>query len=148
MHTLRTRRSIVLVLSALLLVGLAPAASAKIKIHRIVYDPSGKDTGANRHLNREMIVLHNTGPTDRKLSNWLVRDKANHRYLIPEGFTLKAGRYVRIHTGKGSNDGNDLFQRRGWYVWNNTGDRATVKNRRGDVVDRCTYEGGGTAVRC
>lgn len=63
-------------------------------------------TGTNWHLNREMIVLHNTGPTDRKLSDWLVRDKANHRYLVPEGFTLKAGRYVRIHTGKGRNDGN------------------------------------------
>jgi hypothetical protein len=128
--------------------GLAPAASAKIEIYRIVYDPPGKDTGTNWHLNREMIVLRNTGPTDRNLSNWLVRDRANWRYRIPEGFKLKAGRYVRIHSGKGTDDVNDLYWMRGWYVWNNDGDRATVKNRVGDVKDRCTYDGGGVSVRC
>lgn len=90
----------------------------------------------------------NTGPTDRNLGNWLVRDLANWCYRLPAGFTLKAGRYVRIHTGKGTDDGNDLYWGRGWYVWNNTGDRATLKNRAGDVKGRCRYHGGRASVRC
>lgn len=54
------------------------------------------------------------GSTDRNLGNWLVRDLANRRYRLPADFTLKAGRYVRIHTGKGTDDGNDLYWGRGW----------------------------------
>ena len=125
-----------------------PAASAKIEIYRIAYDPSGPDTGTNRHLNREMIVLRNTGSTDRNLGNWLVRDLANWRYRLPAGFKLKAGRCVRIHTGNGSDDGNDLYWGHGWYVWNNTGDRATLKNKVGDVKDRCRHQDGHASVRC
>jgi hypothetical protein len=32
-----------------------------------------------------------------------------------------------------------VFQGRGWYVWNNTGDRATLRNASGLFRDRCTY---------
>jgi hypothetical protein len=62
---------------------------ARIKIHRIVYDPPGKDTRENDQLNKEMIVLHNTGAKDRNISSWRVRDRAGYRYVIPTGFTLK-----------------------------------------------------------
>ena len=58
------------------------------------------------------------------------------------GFRLRPDRVVRIHTGKGGNDGNDLYWRSGNYIWNNDKDRATLKNRVGDVIDRCRYEDG------
>lgn len=142
-------RRISTVITALtLVVGLALPASAKVEIHRIVYNPSGTDTRANSQLRREVLVLRNTGPRPRHIGDWVVRDKVNHRYRIPTGFTLGAGRYVRIHTGKGSNDANDLFWGRGWYVWNNDGDRAAVRTKRGRLVDRCTYPGGGASIRC
>lgn len=32
----------------------------------------------------------------------------------------------------------------GWYIWNNNADRATLKNRLGDVKDRCAYNDGST----
>jgi hypothetical protein len=48
----RSHRLVGVILGVLLLMGLAPAASAKIEIYRIVYDPPGKDTGTNWHLNR------------------------------------------------------------------------------------------------
>ena len=58
---------------------------------------------------------------------------------------LKPGRIVRIRTGKGTNDGNDLYWKRGWYVWNNDTDRATLKNPARKVVDRCAYKDGSTS---
>lgn len=148
MHTRHRNRLVLVVSTMLLLMGLAPVASAKIEIHRIAFDPPGTDTGTNWHLNKEMIVLHNTGPVDRNLSNWLIRDSSVHRYRIPAGFRLKAGRYVRIHTGNGSDDGNDLYWRKGGYIWNNDGDRGTLKNKVGDIKDRCSYTGDGASTGC
>ncbi len=126
----------------------APAPAPKIEFYRIVYNPPGKDTRKNAHLNKEMIVLHNFGGKGRKISNWIVRDRAGNRYKIPQGFRLRAGGYVRIHTGRGTNDSNDLFWNRRRYVWNNGGDRATLKKASGVVRDRCSYPGGGTKIRC
>jgi hypothetical protein len=121
---------------------------SKVVFHRIVYNPRGRDTGTNAHLNEEMVVLRNTGATTRRIHNWLVRDRAGNRYRIPDGFRLGPGRYVRIHTGRGTDDGNDLYWGRTRYVWNNGGDRATLKDRKRRVRDRCSYGGGGNSVRC
>lgn len=142
------RRAFVVVGALIMVMAMAFPASATIEIHRIVYDPSGSDTGANSHLNKEKVVLKNTGAKARKIGGWKIRDRANHRYTIPSGFRLRAGRTVRIHTGSGSDDRNDLYWGNGWYIWNNTGDRATLKNARGVVKDRCRYNGGVTAVNC
>jgi hypothetical protein len=142
------RRTSTIVTALTLVLGLALPASAMVEIHRIRYNPSGPDTRANAQLKREVVVLRNTGAKARNLGGWLIRDKANHRHRVPAGFTLRPGRYVRLHTGTGRNDANDLFWKRGWYVWNNDGDTAVVKNRAGRRIDRCTYRGGGASIRC
>ena len=111
-----------------------------------MYKPSG-DTGTNSHLNREFVVLHNTGSRARRIGNWRIRDLAGHRYTLPDGFRLGPDRYVRVHTGKGSNDSNDRYWGSGWYIWNNTGDRATLKNAVGTVIDRCRHDGRLSGVR-
>jgi hypothetical protein len=128
-----------------MLVALAGPASAAIRIDRIRYDAPGTDTGTNAHLNEERVVLINTGDSARDIGRWTVRDLAGHVYRIPYGFRLGPDRLVRIHTGRGTNDGNDLFWGSGWYIWNNDRDRATLKNRVGDVIDRCGYDDGSTA---
>ena len=66
------RRAFTVVGALLLVMAMALPASAKIEFHRIVYNPSGSDTGTNSHLNREFVVLHNTGsrgPADRQLED-------------------------------------------------------------------------------
>jgi hypothetical protein len=54
---------------------------------------------------------------------------------------------VKIHTGRGTNTQTNRYWGRRAYVWN-TGDRATLKNRAGTVIDRCSYSGGDTSVIC
>jgi hypothetical protein len=34
------------------------------------------------------------------------------------------------------------------YIWNNDGDRATLKKPGGTVVDRCSYSGAGSFKIC
>jgi Lamin Tail Domain len=140
-----TRRLITLLTSVALLLAIAGPASAAIRLQRIRYDAPGTDTGTNAHLNKEFVVLVNTGDSARNLGGWTVRDLAGHVYHIPQGFRLRPDRVVRIHTGRGPNDGDDLYQRRGWYVWNNNKDRATLRDSSGTLIDRCAYDDGSTS---
>jgi hypothetical protein len=59
-------------------------------------------------------------------------------YPFP-AFNLPAGSTVKIHTGSGSDTGHDLYWRSSGYIWNNSGDTATLRNAGGSVVDRCSY---------
>jgi len=43
-------------------------------------------------------------------------------------FKLGAGKSVRLHTGQGTNSSTDLYWGKGWYVWNNTGDKAIIRD--------------------
>jgi Lamin Tail Domain len=115
-----------------------PAAPGAIRLARIYYDSPGSDTGSNRSLNAEWVRLKNTGTAGRHLRGWRVRDISGHVYVFGR-YTLRAGRTVTIHTGRGTNTQRHRYWRLGNYVWNNDRDRATLKKPNGVVVDRCAY---------
>ena len=56
--------------------------------------------------------------------------------------------YVSIRTGKSTNGRANLYWRCGWYVWNNTGDRAVLRTSTGALYDYCNYGGGDVAKDC
>jgi hypothetical protein len=139
------RRLVTLITSVAMLLAIAGPASAAIRIQRIRYDAPGTDTRTNAHLNQEFVVLINTGSTARNIGLWSVRDVAGRVYRIPESFRLRPDRVVRIHTGRGTNDSDDLFWGSGSYIWNNDRDRATLRNASGTLIDRCAYDDGSTS---
>ena len=122
-------------------------AFAAIRISKIQYDPPGTDTGTNSHLNKEFVVITNTGSRAVNLDGWVLKDRSGHRYRF-DSFRLRAGKSVTIHTGRGSDDRNDLYWGSKYYIWNNDGDTAILKNPAGNNVDTCRYSGGGTSVNC
>jgi hypothetical protein len=117
----------------------ASAASSTVKLYKVVYDPSGKDTHANSQIDREYVVLKNGGKTTVKLAGWTVRDTKKHVYTFPS-FSIKPGKYVYIHTGHGTNTGTNVYQNRGWYVWNNTADKVSLRTSAGTTVDTCQWK--------
>jgi Lamin Tail Domain len=119
--------------------GPADAASSTVRLYKVVYDPSGSDTHANSQLNREYVVLKNGGKTTVRLSGWTVRDTKRHVYTFA-GFSLKPGKYVYVHTGRGTDTGTNVYQGRGWYVWNNTGDTVSLRTSAGTTVDTCKWK--------
>jgi hypothetical protein len=119
----------------------ASAASSTVKLYKVVYDPSGKDTHANSQIVREYVVLKNGGKTTVKLAGWTVRDTKKHVYTFPS-FSIKPGKYVYIHTGRGTNTGTNVYQNRGWYVWNNTADKVSLRTSAGTTVDTCQWKRG------
>jgi hypothetical protein len=108
------------------------------RITAIYFDSPGSDTGSNSSLNAEWVQIKNTTSTRKTLTGWTLRDTSSHVYRFPT-YNLPAGASVKVHTGSGSNTATNLYWHEGYYVWNNSGDTATLKNASGNVVDRCAY---------
>jgi hypothetical protein len=126
----------------------SPAAAAgAIQRGKIYYDSPGSDTGSNSSLNAEWVRIKNTGSSARSLGGWTLRDPANHVYTFASGFKLAAGATVSVHTGGGSNSATHRYWGEDWYVWNNSGDKAILKNASGTVVDTCTWSSIGTGYK-
>ena len=122
------------------LLAVAPSASAApcVRIYRIYYNSPGKDDRSNKSLNAEWIPLRNYCGTSRALTNWRIKDVAGHKYVFGT-FRLGGGKYVKVHTGHGTNTATDRYWGSGNYIWNNDKDTAYLRNRFGNLVDRCSY---------
>lgn len=114
---------------------------ANVQIVFIYYDPPGPDEDG------EYVSLNNLGGTNATMTNWTLEDNANHVFTFPT-FTLASGGSVKVWTGSGNNNGSNLYWGSGTAIWNNTGDTATLRLSNGQVVDTCTYGGGGTGTNC
>jgi hypothetical protein len=117
------------------------------RIARVSYDSPGDDTGSNASLNAEWVAIKNTGNRARQLRRWTLRDTAGHVFHFPR-FTLRPGRTVKVHTGDGGRTRRHLYWGQEWYVWNNDGDRATLRNRNGRLIDRCSWDDGSGVKAC
>ena len=135
--------AVVLVVAA----AVAPVSSGAIRITKISYDSPGSDRGSNSSLNAEWIRIKNTGSSAKALTGWTIRDVASHVYRLGT-LRLAAGASMTVHTGSGSNSASHRYWESGWYIWNNDGDTARLKNRSGTTVDSCSYSGSGSTTAC
>jgi hypothetical protein len=122
-------------------------AASPIKITRVYVNSPGSDTGENDSLNAEYIRIKNTGTTNRSLTGWTVRDESSHVYTFGT-FTLKAGYSVTVRTGKGTNTASTRYWQKTWYVWNNSGDSARLRNASGTAIDSCSWGTASSYVTC
>lgn len=121
-------------------------AASPLQFGKIQYDSPGTDTRSNASLNAEYVVIKNIGSTNRSLTGFTVRDAQSHVYKFGT-FTLKAGKTVRLHTGKGTNTATDRYWGSSNYIWNNGGDKATLKNRAGTTLDTCSWASRGAGYK-
>lgn len=141
-------KKFVVILAALSSVVLAGAvtspasASGSLQFKKIYYNSPGSDTGSNTSLNAEYVTVKNTGTSTRNLSGWTIRDRTGYTYRFPTGSTLRPGYSVKIHTGTGPDTSSNKYWKRNWYVWNNTGDAATLRNASGATSDTCSWSSG------
>jgi len=115
------------------------ATGHRVQIREIYYNSPGPDRGGNSSLNAEWVELHNTSGSRISMTGWIVHDgKQRHTFTFGT-YTIGAHAYVKIHTGTGGRTQTDRYWNLSWYVWNNTGDTATLKDNLGRVIDRCSY---------
>ena len=118
----------------------AVAVGHRIQIYKIYYNSPGPDNGSNASLNHEWVRLYNTSNSNISLTHWTLRDAAGHVFVFGR-YTLGAHSYVKIRTGHGTRTQTNRYWNRSWYVWNNTGDTATLEDSHGGKVDSCRYTG-------
>jgi Lamin Tail Domain len=127
----------------------AQAAAPAVQFTRIQFNSPGSDTRTNASLNAEWVRLTNKTKKTISLKNWTVRDRAGKIYKFP-AYNLGAAKNVYIHTGKGTNGkpaAADRYWQSGNYIWNNTGDKATLKNTKKSTIDTCSWKSV-TATNC
>jgi hypothetical protein len=93
------------------------------------------------------VRIKNVSSTSRSLTGWTLRDTTGYTYRFP-AFTLKAGATVPVHTGKGTASSTHRYHNRTWYVWNNGGDTAHLKNAGGTTVHSCSWTSAGSTKTC
>lgn len=103
-----------------------------VRIQEINYNPPGRD------IESEFIVIQNDTMTAVIMSQWTLRDVANHVFTFPS-FILQPGFSVAVWTKAGTNDAENLFWGRRAAVWNNTGDTAILRDNNGTEVARYVY---------
>ena len=74
----------------------------------------------------------------RALRAWKIRDAARHTYTFGS-YTLGGHGTVRVHTGRGTHTATNLYWGQGWYIWNNNGDTAYLRDRSGTLLNTCSY---------
>lgn len=102
----------------------AAAAPPSVRITAISF----KAAGEKEDPNLEWVELSGTGD----LSGWTLSDAGTNRYTFPP-FALSGS--VRVHSGKGTDTGTELYWGRTISVWNNDGDTAILKDASGALVD-------------
>lgn len=133
--------------SAALVTAVPAAAASSIQFRTMYVNSPGTDTGSNTSLNAEYASLKNTSTTTKTLTGMTVRDKSGHVYTFGK-FTLAAGASVRLHTGSGSNTATNRYWGSGSYIWNNSGDTATLKSASATTLDTCSWATVSATVAC
>ena len=127
----------------------APApAVGSVQFTRIQYNSPGTDTGSNASLNGEWVQVTNKTSHTVNLRGWIIRDAAAHVYTFPTNVYLGAGKSLAVHTGKGTATTNHRYWGRTSYIWNNTGDTATLRTGAGKTIDSCRWGAGSGVTTC
>ncbi|MDP2032237.1 MAG: lamin tail domain-containing protein [Polaromonas sp.] len=115
--------------------GLVKHDSVPLRLE-IQADPAGQD------LQAEHVLLHNASDLAIELGGWTLHDAARstHVYTFATGRPLAAGATLRLWSGRGSDDADNLHWGRRQAVWNNTGDVAVLRDAAGAERARATWQ--------
>lgn len=127
----------------------AQAADPPLQITMVYVNTPGNDRPVtNAKVNAEYVRVKNNTRRTKILTGFSIVDEANHTFVFPRGSKLRAGATVNVHTGKGTNSAAKLFWKQGYYVWNNDGDKATLRNTRKAALDSCSWKAVNSYVIC
>ena len=139
-RTLSIIAAAAIALAGSLMVGGPASAAPSLRFHGAQYDSPGKDTRSAKSLNAEWISLVNTGSRAVNLKGYTIRDASNHVYTFGSTTIAGNGGRVWLHTGKGTQTSKKVYWGSGNYVWNNTGDTATLRTATGRTLDSCSWK--------
>jgi hypothetical protein len=134
-------------LVGLLITAVPAQAAGGVIIYKVQYNSPGADTGSNFSLNSEYVVLKNTAGTTRTITGWTLRDATGHKYTFPTT-RIAAANYLYVRTGRGTSTAHTRYWGNGYYIWNNSGDTAYLRNGSGTLIDSCKWGSTGSVKYC
>ncbi len=98
----------------------------------------------NDNVNGEYLRVCNVGPTPVDLSGFTLTDDDGNRWALPS-VVIPVGHTVKIHSGHGIQQTDPARQLEAYLqsdhpVWDNDGDKATLLDGTGAVVDARVYK--------
>jgi hypothetical protein len=107
--------------------------ASSVSISAVQFDAPGDDT---KNLNGEWVRLANRGDDAVLLTSWTLADRSSAEpYRFP-AFLLLPGSSVTVYTGSGVLNDTALFMGRTGPLWGNSGDRATLRDGSGNIIDQ------------
>jgi hypothetical protein len=143
-----TGTALIVTAAGITMASAATSSVPNVRFTKVYYNSPGTDTRSNTSLNAEYAQVTNKGKTTITLTGWTIRDEAGHVYKLSG--TLPAGHSRIVHTGRGTDgrpNGHRYWQS-GNYVWNNTGDTATLRTNKNVVVHTCRWGSSGSYTTC
>jgi len=107
--------------------GFEATTRGDVRIIHLEYNPPGPEVSG------EFVLIQNNGGASVDVTGWTLSDAAYHTFRFPSFFLGPKG-YVRVWTREGMNTATDLYWGRRAAVWNNAGDKAFLRERRGLLV--------------
>ena len=114
-------------------------AAPALRFHSTQYDSPGKDTRSNKSRNAEWISLVNTGKKAVNLKGWSIKEKGGRVYTFGAVSIPAKGGKITLHTGDGTDTKKHVYWNSGNYIWNNTGDKATLRKPNKKAYDTCEW---------
>src|SRR5205085_2587161 len=119
-------------------------AGGTIKITKIRYAQVGTN------LDTEYIVFKNVSGSTIQMRHWKIISKpsSDQQFYVFPRTSVASGATVTLYTGSGTNSRGKRYWNATSPRWDNSGDKAVLKNASGVTVDTCQYVGGGTTAFC
>jgi competence protein ComEC len=112
--------------------------ASSVYISDVQFNAPGDDT---TNLNGEWVRLASRGDDAVLLTSWTLADRNGEEpYRFP-AFLLMPGSSVTVYTGSGELNDTALFMGRNEPLWGNSGDRATLRDGSGNIIDQRSGSG-------
>jgi competence protein ComEC len=107
--------------------------ASSVYISAVQFDAPGDDT---KNLNGEWVRLANRGDDAVLLTSWTLADQSSAEPFRFPAILLLPGGSVTVYTGSGVLNDTSLFMGRTGPLWGNSGDRATLRDGSGNIIDQ------------
>ncbi|WFE26437.1 lamin tail domain-containing protein [Solwaraspora sp. WMMD791] len=121
-----------------------------LRVHSVQYHPNGLDDGSGTLLNREWLQLINRSKQAINLRGYTVHNNNGRTYRFGDVVIPANGGRVWLRSGTGDDTARTVYWNNGDFVWNVNGDKAFLRNRKGQSLHTCSwnYVKGRDWVRC
>lgn len=73
---------------------------------KIIIDPNCSDFS---NAQDQIVCVTNTGDSAVDIGEWLIRNAFGRTFYFPPGTTIEPGKSIKVHTGAGANDAQNLY---------------------------------------